>query len=304
MSTFKERPLLNFCRSMIVLLAVLGICFLKTAPASAQDASPPRDTPMAANTSTADATSDAAPAPAGPAPKGFFEILFSGGIVGIVIMLGLIGLSLTAAYLVFDNILTLRKGDLLPGQLADEVHALLASGQAGQAQQVCQAQPSMLAFVMNHGLTEIGGGWPEVEKGLEESLAEQSARLYRKVEYLSVIGSLAPMLGLLGTVTGMLMAFQQVATSQGKAGAADLAEGIYQALVTTVVGLMIAIPALGAFAVFRNRVDQLVAEAAYMVQHAFGPLKRRGMVAAATSPAPPPPPGPAATGRSSPTGVR
>jgi biopolymer transport protein ExbB len=124
------------------------------------------------------------------------------------------------------------------------------------------------------------------------------------VEYLSVIGSLAPMLGLLGTVTGMLMAFQQVATSQGKAGAADLAEGIYQALVTTVVGLMIAIPALGAFAVFRNRVDQLVAEAAYMVQHAFGPLKRRGSVAAATSLVPPPPPSPSAAGRNSATGAR
>jgi biopolymer transport protein ExbB len=106
-----------------------------------------------------------------------------------------------------------------------------------------------------------------------------------------VIGSLAPMLGLLGTVTGMLMAFQEVATSQGKAGAADLAEGIYQALVTTVVGLIIAIPALGAFAVFRNRVDGLVAEAAYMVQHAFGPLKRRGSApAVAAVPAPPPPP--------------
>ena len=134
-----------------------------------------------------------------------------------------------------------------------------------------------------------------MEKALEESLAEQAARLYRKVEYLSVIGSLAPMLGLLGTVTGMLMAFQEVATSQGKAGAADLAEGIYQALVTTVVGLIIAIPALGAFAVFRNRVDQLVAEAAYMVQHAFAPLKGRGGKVAA-NPAPPPPPSSAARG--------
>lgn len=234
----------------------------------------------------------AAEAPKGPQAKGFFEILFSGGIVGIVIMLALIGLSLTAAYLVFDNILSLRKVDLLPEKLAADVRAALANGKLAEAEQACQAQPSLLAFVMNHGLTEAEGGWSETEKALEESLAEQAARLYRKVEYLSVIGSLAPMLGLLGTVTGMLMAFQEVATSQGKAGAADLAEGIYQALVTTVVGLIIAIPALGAFAVFRNRVDGLVAEAAYMVQHAFAPLKRRG--AGATTPvsvpAPPPPP--------------
>jgi biopolymer transport protein ExbB len=236
-------------------------------------------------------------AQAGPKAKGFFEILFSGGIVGIIIMLALIGLSLTAAYLVFDNILSLRKGDLLPEKLAADVRAALARGQLAEAEQACQGQPSLLAFVLNHGLSEAEGGWSETEKALEEALAEQAARLYRKVEYLSVIGSLAPMLGLLGTVVGMLLAFQTVAVSQGKAGASDLAEGIYQALVTTVVGLIIAIPALGAFAVFRNRVDGLMAEAAYMVQHAFAPLKRRGVASAPATSAPAPPPPPPATAR-------
>jgi biopolymer transport protein ExbB len=229
----------------------------------------------------------------GPKPKGFFEILFSGGLIGVAIMLALIGLSLTAAYLVFDNLLSLRKEDLFPAALADEVHTLLHAGQVERARERCQSQPSVLSFVMSQGLRETEHGWSEVEKALEEALAEQSARLYRRVEYLSVIGSLAPMLGLLGTVTGMLMAFQEVAISQGAAGAAELAEGIYQALVTTVVGLIIAIPALGAFAIFRNRVDQLVAEGAYMIQHAFGPLKRQRQVVAASPPIPPtsvPPP--------------
>jgi len=234
---------------------------------------------------------------AAPKAKGFFEILFSGGIVGIIIMLALIGLSLTATYLVFDNALSLRKTDLLPEKLAADVRAALSRGQLAEAEQACQGQPSLLAFVLNHGLNEAEGGWSEVEKALEEALAEQAARLYRKVEYLSVIGSLAPMLGLLGTVVGMLLAFQEVATSEGKAGAADLAEGIYQALVTTVVGLIIAIPALGAFAVFRNRVDGLIAEAAYMGQHAFAPLKRRGIAATPVASAPAPPPPPQATAR-------
>jgi biopolymer transport protein ExbB len=288
----KEIPLLNIRMFLLLLLLSLGIQMSAPPVAVAQDNAAATAPTASATTEPAAPTSDAKK---GPQAKGFFEILFSGGIVGIVIMLALIGLSLTAAYLVFDNLLSLRKGDLLPEKLADDVRSLLAAGQASQAQQVCQTQPSMLAFVMNHGLSEVEGGWSDVEKALEESLAEQAARLYRKVEYLSVIGSLAPMLGLLGTVTGMLMAFQEVATSQGKAGAADLAEGIYQALVTTVVGLIIAIPALGAFAVFRNRVDQLVAEAAYMVQHAFAPLKRRGGKVAA-NPAPPPPPNAAPRG--------
>ncbi|MCA9201329.1 MAG: MotA/TolQ/ExbB proton channel family protein, partial [Planctomycetales bacterium] len=63
--------------------------------------------------------------------------------------------------------------------------------------------------------------------------------------------------------------------TQGAAGAADLAEGIYQALITTVGGLLVAIPSLGAFAVFRNRLDQLVAEVGYTAQHVFTPWKRK-----------------------------
>src|ERR671914_570403 len=101
----------------------------------------------------------------------------------------------------------------------------------------------------------------DVEKAMEDATAEQAARLFRRIEYLSVIGNIAPMVGLLGTVTGMLLAFKQVADTEGSAGAAQLADGIYQALVTTVAGLIIAIPSLGAFALFRSRVDQLVAEA-------------------------------------------
>ena len=127
----------------------------------------------------------------------------------------------------------------------------------------------MLSAVIARGLSEAGGGWPEIEKSMEESLAEQAAKLFRRIEYLSVIGNIAPMVGLLGTVTGMLLAFKQVADTEGTAGAAQLADGIYQALVTTVVGLIIAIPALGAFALMRGRVDELVAEAAYAALHAL-----------------------------------
>ena len=113
-----------------------------------------------------------------------------------------------------------------------------------------------------------------MEKAVEEALAEQAARLMRRIEYLSLIGNIAPMVGLLGTVTGMIIAFQQVAVSGGAAGAGDLAEGIYQALVTTVAGLIVAIPSLGAFAICRNRVDELMAEATQRANHALAPIKR------------------------------
>jgi biopolymer transport protein ExbB len=229
-------------------------------------------------------------ASAAGASQGFFSIVFSGGLVGVAIILLLLALSLTAAYLVFEHLMTIRRNELMPDGLSEQVRELLMAGRLGEADQACRQQPSFLAFVLLNGLSEAEGGWSAVEKAMEDAAAEQSARLFRKIEYLSVIGNLAPMVGLLGTVTGMIIAFQQVASTQGAAGAADLAEGIYQALVTTVGGLIVAIPSLGAFAVFRNRLDQLVAEAAYLAQHAVGPLKRRRVAATRAPAAVPPPP--------------
>lgn len=237
------------------------------------------------------AAPDAAAAPPTQrAPDTLFSIIFSGGVVGITIMLILFAVSFTAAYLVFEQIMVLRRKEIMPDGLSEQVRNSILAGNAAAADQACRARPSVLSAVLVHGVAEMENGWSEVEKALEESLAEQSARLLRKVEYLSVIGTIAPMLGLLGTVTGMILAFQQVASSQGGAGAADLAQGIYSALVTTVAGLAIAIPSLAALAIFRNRIDQFMAEVAYQAQHAFAPLKRRSL--APSSPAPPPPPTP------------
>ena len=208
------------------------------------------------------------------APQGFVEIVFAGGWIGLAIIIVLLGLSLTAVYLIFDHLLTIRRNELIPPVLRDEVRNLLSAGHLADADQACRSRRCLLSFVLLNGIAEVESGWSAIEKATEDALAEQSARLLRKVEYLSVIGNIAPMVGLLGTVIGMIFAFQQVASTQGAAGAGQLAEGIYQALVTTVGGLIVAIPCLGAFAIFRNRIDQLVAEAAYVAQHILAPLKR------------------------------
>jgi biopolymer transport protein ExbB len=208
------------------------------------------------------------------APSGFFEIVFSGGVIGISIMVLLICLSVAMVALVVENLLTIRRNVLIPPTLEETAAKQLAAGNAAAVDQACRQEPSFLAFVLRAGLSEIEGGWPAVEKAMEDATAEQSARLLRRIEYLAVIGNIAPMMGLLGTVVGMVIAFREVAETQGAARAADLASGIYQALVTTVAGLIIAIPSLAALAVFRNRVDQFVAEAAYAAQHIMRPLKR------------------------------
>ncbi len=244
-----------------------------------------------------DAATPSLPAPptaVAPAkkPLTFFQIVFSGGPLGIANMVVLIGLSLTALALAADNLLLIRRDQIIPPGLSDDVRRLVSEGQIVAAQGECKSQPSLLAFIIARGLSELDGGWTEIEKATEDALAEQAAKLFRRIEYLSVIGNIAPMVGLLGTVTGMLLAFKQVADTEGNAGAAQLADGIYQALVTTVVGLIIAIPSLGAFALFRSRVDQLIAEAAYAAQHALSPLKKQPTAAVAIASAPPIPPPP------------
>ena len=206
---------------------------------------------------------------------GFVEIVTSGGIFGTGIVVLLVLLSMLAVYLIVEQVLVLRKTEVMPKGLADEVRQLLAQGRAQEAGSHCQSKPSPLSFVLLSGLSEMDFGWQAMEKAMEDAVSEQAAKLYRKIEYLSVIGNLAPMCGLLGTVTGMIIAFQQVAATQGTANAADLAQGIYSALVTTVAGLIVAIPSLGAFAVLRNRIDQLIAETAYVAQHVFSPVRRR-----------------------------
>lgn len=228
---------------------------------------------------------------------GLLDIVFSGGIFGVLILLVLFLLSVAAAYLVFDQFMTLRRDEVLPDGISDSVRQALLSGRVPEADAACRRSPSVLSVVLLSGLAELDLGWREVEKSLEDSLAEQSARLMRRIEYLSVIGNIAPMVGLLGTVTGMIFAFQQVATTRGAAGAGDLAEGIYQALVTTVGGLIVAIPSLAAYAICRNRVDSLVAEVAHQSLHALAPAKRKPASRAKTANQGKPMPRPSVPGR-------
>jgi biopolymer transport protein ExbB len=135
----------------------------------------------------------------------------------------------------------------------------------------------LLAHILAAGLAEVSLGYSAVEKAMEDASIEQAARMLRKIEYLSVIGTIAPMLGLLGTVWGMIQAFLEFEI-KANPQVSELAPGIYHALVTTLFGLCVAVPALAAFAIFRNRIDGLVAETALMAAHVFSNFKRSAAV--------------------------
>lgn len=210
-----------------------------------------------------------------PVTASAWEIISSGGWPGLVILLVLILLSIAAVYLVIDQVISLRRADFMPAGLSGEIASALRESRWSDADSALQQRPSVLAGVISVALANREFGWADMEKSVEDALVEQSARLHRRIDYLSMIANLSPMVGLLGTVTGMIFAFRQVAASRGAAGAGDLAEGIYQALVTTVGGLVVAIPALAASGVLRARVDELLSEVTRHAEAALSPLRRR-----------------------------
>ncbi|MDR3199394.1 MAG: MotA/TolQ/ExbB proton channel family protein [Planctomycetaceae bacterium] len=200
----------------------------------------------------------------------FWNLIAASGLIGYTIIL----LSLFAVALIIEYALTIRSKILMPPGFADEALQLLSQGQWAAFVQKCQADMSPLAQILHAGIKEYEFGWDAIEKAVEETTAEQASRLYRKIEYLNVIGNIAPMLGLLGTVVGMVTAFQQLAESEGYARAADLAGGIYLALITTVEGLLVAIPCLALYSFFGNRIAALISETTFVVEQVLSPVKK------------------------------
>ena len=200
----------------------------------------------------------------------FWSLIQASGVIGYIIIL----LSLVAVALIIEYAISIRRSMLMPPGFADDILNMLAQGQSGAAMQKCQNDSSALAQILYAGMTQYEFGWDAVEKSAEEATAEQASRMYRKVEYLSAIVNIAPMLGLLGTVVGMVIAFQQIADSAGYGRAPELAGGIYLALITTVEGLVVAIPCLAAHSFFGNRIATLISETTYVAEQVLQPIKK------------------------------
>jgi biopolymer transport protein ExbB len=207
--------------------------------------------------------------PPGLAHLDFRKLLEAGGGVGVVIG----ALSVGMAALVFEYLISLRRGATIPRRLAERLQELITQKQFKQATDECRDNGSLLALVIGAGLGEVDAGYAAVEKAMEDACAQHAGRLYRKIDYLSVIGTLSPMLGLLGTVWGMMLAFSEFA-SKANVAVTELAPGISTALVTTLLGLAVAIPAYAAYAYFRNRVDEAVANCSQVADHIFFEYRR------------------------------
>lgn len=197
------------------------------------------------------------------------ELLAAGGMIGYVIIF----LSFLMVALIVDYLLTIRRTAFMTPGLGEEVHKLLAERKVAEATTLCEKQQGFLGRVLFAGLQESQLGFTAVEKAMEDCAAEQAARSYRRIEHLSVISTLAPMLGLMGTVWGMIQAFMEF-EMKANPQISELAPGVYKALVTTLQGLAVAIPATGALAYFRSRVEELSMEASLLANHVFADFRR------------------------------
>ena len=158
-------------------------------------------------------------------------------------------------------ILAVRKDTFVPADLIQGVEASLAENNIQAAAELVQADDSFLGQVVNAGLSKLQAGRPAALEAMAVTGEDETMKLEHKVGYLALIGNIAPMVGLLGTVDGMVASFGEIASSEQTPKPAKLAGGIQTALYTTLVGLVLAIPAIIAYNLLRNRIQRLVVEA-------------------------------------------
>jgi biopolymer transport protein ExbB len=197
------------------------------------------------------------------------QLIKYGGIVGHSIIL----LSFIAVGLAIEYAFSIRHAKIAPPKDIAVIRNLISEHKIEVLKKLDQKKASYLTQVVIAGLHEVSLGYEVMIKAMEDASEALSAQIARKVEHLNVISNIAPMLGLLGTVTGMLRCFYTISQIRGSVEPQMLARGIFEALVTTVEGLIVAIPTLYLYAIFRNRVDECTGRASLIAEELLTSFK-------------------------------
>ena len=199
-----------------------------------------------------------------------WELFLAGG----ALMWPIAAMSLLVVAFGIERLVALRRSRFVPRTLTKRVGEVVDSGSVDPRGLValCEAQPSALAAVVRAMLGKIGRPLPEIEHAAETAANREASRLYANIRPISLAVTITPLLGLLGTVQGMILAFYTTANLQAGANrASELAGGIYLALITTFAGLCVAIPA----AVVAHWLEGRILSGCRRVDDAVAPLLRR-----------------------------
>ncbi len=171
-----------------------------------------------------------------------------------------LAISFTFVALLVMNLLTARRESVCPTELVEGFEAHLDEKQYQDAYELASNDESVLGQVLSAGLEKLSSGYPQAIEAMQEVGEEENMKLEHRLSYMALIGTISPMVGLLGTVQGMIASFDVIATRTGTPPPSELAKGISTALFTTLVGLFIAIPAIAAYNILKNRIARLVLE--------------------------------------------
>jgi len=210
----------------------------------------------------------AAPEPGAASTQGgmtLFEVIQAGGLIGYLI----IGLSVVALALIIEHFMSLKRDKLAPPEAIDEIEELLQEGNYQEALEYCESEQTFFTNVVASGIRKLSFSFGTVEKALEEMEDEEAVKLHQKIGWLSLIAGIAPMMGLFGTVVGMVGAFGTIAKAKGGVEPSEFAGNIQLALITTVLGLTVAIPVTGFYVFFRNKVTMLALEIGAITEELF-----------------------------------
>lgn len=204
----------------------------------------PSDTTQAVVDSTLAATQDTT----------ILDTLLLGGWVMVPIVL----ISIFTIYLFVERLMTLRRAQTDRDLIMDRVRDYVQAGDIHGAMAFCESREKPLTRLLSHGLERLGRPITEIQDAVHAAGKYEAFELEKRTDLLASFAGIAPMLGFLGTVTGMIDAFQEIQRLQGNVNPSVLAGGIWEALLTTAAGLIVGIMALFFYNFLINRINRLV----------------------------------------------
>ena len=187
-----------------------------------------------------------------------------------------LSISFTLVALVVMNLLAVRRSQIVPVELVEGFESYLNEKRYQEAYELAKADDSFLGQVLSAGLAKLSSGYAQAIEAMQEVGEEEIMKMEHKLSYMALIGTVSPMIGLFGTVHGMIRSFQEIAFSETTPKPNVLAKGISTALFTTLIGLAIAIPAIAAFNILRNRVQRLTLEVGILSEGLMGRFQNVG----------------------------
>ena len=243
----------------------------------AQDELPEENAPAEDDAGPAPVDDGNAPAAAGDGPvdedlpeesMSYLTWVFEA--LGVGYLLIFLALSFTLVALFVMNLITSARSKVCPVHLVEDFEEMLDNKQYQDAYELAKEHESVLGSVLSAGLSKLSAGYPQAIEAMQEIGEEENMKLEHRLSYMALIGTISPMVGLFGTVHGMITAFQVIATGGSTPEASELAGGISTALFTTLLGLAIAIPAIAVYNILKNRVARLMLEVGILSEGLMG----------------------------------